>query len=345
MVGFAGWHAPCSAVALARCTMFTRALLACGIVSSTLYAAMTLFIARQWAGYSSASQTISELSAVGAPTRPLWVPAGAVYTILVTAFGCGVWRSAGRNRPLRIAAGLIAVYGSLGLLWPLAPMHLRDALAAGGSTVSDTMHLVLAGVTVLLMLLAIGFGAAAFARRFRIYSVTTLVILFAFGALTFVNAPRVATNLPTPWVGIWERINIGLFLLWLLVLATTMLRRRSRSIPMTEGDSSAHATSPRNRPAQQASAQGGEFLCNTMARNDLATWPGSTRPSGTAIAQLCATAIRNLLQLRSFVEPDGLKRAGFHGARRSRTYERPCGRSIGRSLFRLNIHSVRGPRS
>src|SRR5205085_11669587 len=44
------------------------------------------------------------------------------------------------------------------------------------------------------------------------------------GALTSMDAPRVAENLPTPWVGVWERINIGVFLLWVAALATALLR-------------------------------------------------------------------------------------------------------------------------
>jgi len=192
---------------------------------------MTVFVAWQWPGYSSASQTISELSAIGAPTRSLWQLPGAVYTVLVTAFGWGVWKSAGRMRALRIAGALILGYGALGLLWPFAPMHLRDALAAGGSTLSDTLHIVLSSVTVLVMLLAIGFGGASFGKRFLIYSLATLVTLFTFGGLTFLDAPRVAANLPTPWIGIWERINVGVFLLWVAVLAIVLLREeRSAAI-------------------------------------------------------------------------------------------------------------------
>ena len=204
--------------------MLRKTLLVCGILSSTLYAAMTVFVAWQWPGYSSASQTISELSAIGAPTRSLWLLPGAVYTVLVTAFGWGVWKSAGRMRALRIAGALILGYGALGLLWPFAPMHLRDAVAAGGSTLSDTLHIVLSSVTVLVMLLAIGFGGAAFGKRFLLYSLATMVILFGFGGLTFLDAPRVAANLPTPWIGIWERINVGVFLLWVAVLAIVLLR-------------------------------------------------------------------------------------------------------------------------
>ena len=117
-------------------------------------------------------------------------------------------------------------YGVIGIGWPLAPMHLREALAAGGSTLSDTMHIVFAMVTVLLMLLAMGFGAAAFGNRFRLYSIATMVILFAFGALTIPDAPKIQANLPTPWIGVWERINIGVFMLWVVVLAIMLLRAR-----------------------------------------------------------------------------------------------------------------------
>ena len=203
--------------------MLRKTLLICGMVSSLFYAAMTVVIAAQWRDYSSTSQTISELSAIGAPTRSLWLLPGALYTVLVTAFGFGVWRSAGRIRSLRIVGALIATYGSLGVFWPFAPMHLRAVLAAGGGTLSDTMHLVLGSTTVLLMLLAIGFGASAFGTRFRLYSVVTLATLVVFGALTFWDAPRVAANLPTPWIGVWERINVGVFLLWIVVLASILL--------------------------------------------------------------------------------------------------------------------------
>ena len=206
----------------AASTTARKVLLLCGILSSLLYVAMNVFVAMQWADYNSASQTVSELSAIGAPTRALWLPLGAIYTVLITAFGVGVWTSAGHVRTRRIVGGLIVAYGALGLVWPFAPMHLRETLAAGGGTLSDTAHLVLAAVTVSLMLLAIGVGAAAFGTRFRNYSIASLLILAACGALTFRDAPGIAVNLPTPWIGVWERINIGVFLLWVIALALTL---------------------------------------------------------------------------------------------------------------------------
>lgn len=205
-------------------TIVREALLACGILSSLLYVAMNVFVAMQWPSYSSAAQTVSELSAIGAPTRQLWMWLGIPYTLLVIAFAWGVWRSAGDNRALRTTGALLLVYGALGVLWPFAPMHLRPALAAGGGTLSDTAHIALGIVTVVLMLLAIGASAVAFGARFRRYSITTLMIVFVFGFLTAVDAPAIPADRPTPWIGVWERINIGAFLLWIVVLAIALLR-------------------------------------------------------------------------------------------------------------------------
>ena len=40
-------------------------------------------------GYDAFSQEVSELLAIGAPTRGWWVPVGVAYEILVIAFGVG----------------------------------------------------------------------------------------------------------------------------------------------------------------------------------------------------------------------------------------------------------------
>src|SRR5688572_4254966 len=212
-----------------RLEMLRKTLLICGIASSLLYVAMNVFVAMQWETYSSASQTVSELSAIGAPTRSLWASLAAFYTVLVTAFGWGVWQSACGNRAVRNVGRLVIMYGALGLVWPLAPMHLRETLAAGGGTFSDTLHLALGAATVLLMLAAMSIGAAAFGKRFRLYSVGSLAILMLFAVLTFMDAPGISQNLPTPWIGVWERINIGVFLLWVVVLAFALWDDRTRA--------------------------------------------------------------------------------------------------------------------
>jgi hypothetical protein len=199
-------------------------LLACGIAAPLLYVAMLVLVPMGWEGYSSASQTVSELSAIGAPTRALWVALGIVYTLLLVAFGWGIWASARGSRALRVVGVMMIGTAVLGLFWP--PMHLREALAAGGRTLTDTLHIVWMIASGLLTLVAMAFSAAAFGKRFRIYSIATIVLMVSFGALTSVAAPQMEANLPTPWIGVWERLNIAVWMLWIAVLAIASLRRQ-----------------------------------------------------------------------------------------------------------------------
>src|SRR5678815_508350 len=131
-------------------TMWRSTLLKCGIVAAVLYTAMTLFAGMLWDGYSAGSQTISELSAIDAPKRALWVALGTVYTVLIFAFGWMVWKSAPPNRALRLVGVLLMLHGVFGAFWP--PMHQRVVLAATGGTLTDTLHVVWAGVTGLFFL-------------------------------------------------------------------------------------------------------------------------------------------------------------------------------------------------
>jgi Protein of unknown function (DUF998) len=203
--------------------MVRKLLLICGILSSLLYIATVVLAAMRWEGYSSISQTVSELIAINAPTRPLVVPLFVTYALLVYAFGVGVWQSSGRKRALHfVAIGLVGKE-VLGLIVTLFfPIHLRGV----EGTLTDTMHAILTLVGVLFMLLALVFGATAFGKRFRLYSIATILTLVVGGVLTGLDAPRLTTNLPTPWMGVWERINIFAYMLWVVVLAMALLRSR-----------------------------------------------------------------------------------------------------------------------
>ena len=196
-------------------------LLVCGIISSLLYIGTDVFAALSYEGYSYTSQTVSELIAIGAPTRPVVASLMLTYGLLIFAFAVGVWRSAGENHALRfVAAGLIGkeVLGSIVTL--SFPIHMRGI----EGTLSDTMHGLLTLAGSLCYLVAIGFGAAALGKRFRLYSVVTILILVVFGILAGLEIPRLTANLPTPWLGVWERTNIFAAMLWIAVLAVTLLR-------------------------------------------------------------------------------------------------------------------------
>jgi amino acid transporter len=204
-------------------------LLICGIVSSVLYVGSDILAAMRWEGYSYASQSVSELMAIGAPTRPLLVAFFIPYNVLVTAFGMGVWASRGRKRALRVTGILLVAYGAVGLVGLFSPMHLRGAARSA----TDLMHIVFTGAIVLLILLYIGFGAGADGKWFRVYSIGTILTLVVFGGLAGMQGPRVAAQLPTPWLGVMERVNIYSSMLWVLVLAIVLLRAEKRYDPIT----------------------------------------------------------------------------------------------------------------
>ena len=201
--------------------MSQRRLLLCGIASSALYALVNLVAPAMYPGYDVASRAVSELSAIGAPTRPLMVATGLPYNLLVLAFAWGVWRSAEEDRPLRAVGALLAAFALLGFAAPFTAMQQRGEAFA----LTDALHIACTALTVLLMLLAIGFGAAAMGPRFRTYSIATLLVHLVFGAWAAADGPRLARGLPTPWIGITERINIGVFLLWVALLAVALMRK------------------------------------------------------------------------------------------------------------------------
>jgi hypothetical protein len=202
--------------------MTRRALIACGVLSTLLYVGTDLLAAVAYPGYHDfTSKAISELTAVGAPTRGLVEPLLVAYDILIIAFGLGVWSLAGRWGRLRLVGGLLAGIGLVGLLaMPFTPMRLRGE----GSLATDAPHIAVTAVIVLCILAAVGVGASLLGRRFRLYSYATLLVLVVFGAWTGVEGARLAAHQPTPWLGIVERIHIGAYLLWVAVLAVHLLR-------------------------------------------------------------------------------------------------------------------------
>lgn len=198
-----------------------KILLLCGILSTILYFFMDILGSIMYKGYSYTDMTISELSAIGAPTSLFWTYMIFIFNPLLIAFGIGVFLSSNRKRSLQLTGILLAIWGILGFVWLFFPMHMRGYI---GST-SDTGHLVLAGLTVLLMTLFIIFGSGAKGKGFRIYSILTLLIMLIFGALTGAQASRVAAVLPTPGLGILERISVFTPMIWVLVLGIVLLRK------------------------------------------------------------------------------------------------------------------------
>src|SRR5690242_17837802 len=59
-----------------------KILLICGILCSLLYIVGNVITVMLYEDYSAVSQTVSELSAIGAPTRKLWIMLMVPYSLL-----------------------------------------------------------------------------------------------------------------------------------------------------------------------------------------------------------------------------------------------------------------------
>lgn len=209
--------------------MARKILLACGVASSLIYLGADIFGSLRWEGYSVADQTVSELAAIGAPSRALVFWLFAAYNVLLIAFASGVIISADRS-DLRRAANQIAVIGWLGVLAAFFPIHIRGY----AWTINETMHSVITAITVLFIIGAMVFGGRTAGDRFRAYSIATIVLTLGFGAWAGWIGRGLASGLPTPWVGVAERISIYTYLAWVATFAVMLLRAR--------GDMSGSAT-------------------------------------------------------------------------------------------------------
>ena len=216
---------------------WTNALLSGAIVYALSYVVANDVVgASLYHGYSRVNQAVSELSAKGAASRPFLVGMFVVWAPAMIAFGVGVWQSARGRRALRIAGALFIAFGLTSLVWLPFPMSAREAIVRAATASNDVGHLVMSGVTVLLILAQIAFGAAAGSRRFRVYSAVTALIVLACGAITGQLSANIPEGKATPYLGLFERASIGAWLLWMTVLAVVLMRGPSTLARFRHGD-------------------------------------------------------------------------------------------------------------
>ena len=103
------------------------------------------------------------------------------------------------------------------------------------------MHIILAGIGVIFILLAVVFGSIAFGKRFRFYSIVTIllfcapsILIFAF-SLSFPEFLGKTVVMP-PLTGISERISTFVYILWQVVLAIVLLQKKKKIRLITSGD-------------------------------------------------------------------------------------------------------------
>ena len=203
---------------------FRLVLLLCGALSPMVYVATDILAANRYVGYSYTDQAVSELFAIDAPTSSLVVPLFTLSSMLLLLFGLGVWVTAdGRRVRQGLAVMFMASAVDAMVLWSFFPMHMRGL----ERTTTDTMHLALA--TNPFVLASFVLGAIAYGKWFRVYTFITIAGLLALAFYGFSFASAVATNAPTPWMGLSERLAQYGGGLWQAILALLLTKEQLRS--------------------------------------------------------------------------------------------------------------------
>lgn len=200
-----------------------RALLLSGALSSLVYVANVVVGGLATPGYSPVRNAVSELTQAGAPYA---VALGVPYVVsglLLAAFGVALcmvsYRTSRRVSTGGLLIGLFAVQAIL-----LGTVFPQDPLGAP-PTFPGTMHLVLVGVSVPLIvsaILLIGFGLDRTVSRwqhFRLYSVVAVLLMFAGGVLTPIS---IAGDVEI--LGLAERITQVAYLTWFTLLSIQAYR-------------------------------------------------------------------------------------------------------------------------
>jgi len=202
--------------------------LGAGILAPFLYTATVAVGAAFQPGYSHIANAISELleAGRGAALEPFML----LYNLLIVTFALGVAASLARRDLLfRIGATLLGLGGVLGVAMTPFPMDpIGSSATAAGIT-----HIVIAGMMSITSMVCLLCFALAWRRQVdggvrSIYAFLSLAIVFVSGGIAAVSAAG-----RWPLMGLFERLTIGTYLAWIMVLAIDLLRPIVRNVGRT----------------------------------------------------------------------------------------------------------------
>ena len=203
--------------------MNRRTASAFGVTAPLLYAGAVILGGALWPQYSHLKDPISLLASDGAPDALMMNVLFAVYDIVLTLFGL-TWWFAGRRSRRPISAVLLSVIGILGLLM----FFFRQDASGTDMTTTGLVHIVLAAAMSLLTMVAILLrGRTELHGRpgAALFSFASLAVVFVTGGLAAMSIAR-----HWSYGGVFERLTIGAFLLWVLVEAIMLANRAKPAV-------------------------------------------------------------------------------------------------------------------
>lgn len=201
--------------------MLRKTLLYCGVVAPILYVITAIVGAALRNDYSHIVNAISELISNGAPNKAVLDVVFNVYNALLLAFAIGGYAALkDAPRTCRVAMGIFIGIQVLSFSWGFFPMDPLGTQA----TFAGTMHNVLGGVvafaTILMpLLMGLGFRQLCGSNTYSAYAFISSAIIFLSGLTGVVLAGQGLLVF-----GLFERITIGTYEVWVLVTALKLLK-------------------------------------------------------------------------------------------------------------------------
>ena len=197
-------------------------LLRCGVAAPVIYLLTVLLGGAITPGYSHVRQVIGALTAPGAPHRQLLELCFLAYNVATLLFAFGLlWRLwVCRRRNLTVGALLLAGVAICGIVMFFTPTDAPE----GPATLQGQLSIVLDAARSLLIFLSplvMGLGFRGVPRMGPLwgYSVVSAVLTGMAGLMAAAGSAA-----RSPLVGVYDRVAMGVFLLWMLVLALVLAR-------------------------------------------------------------------------------------------------------------------------
>jgi hypothetical membrane protein len=177
--------------------------------------------------YSAIYNAVSELTMANAPNKLLLDILFGIYNVFLLIFGLGAYLDSSINsKKYDTATIMLVIIGILGLLVLIFTQDPRGSPA----TLHGTLHILLSGLTAALtiisvVLVGISFKKYSNIKGFSWYSYITATLIFISGGI---GAVSLANN--GAYGGLFERITIFLFMIWVISLSYIILKNKIKIV-------------------------------------------------------------------------------------------------------------------
>lgn len=192
-------------------------LLSCGILAAFAYFVTDRLIGGLIRGYSFSFHSMSDICAIGSPKRKLSILLLTLSSILMIAFGYGIWGISIQALLLRVVSILIMLNAILSLVASVFfPNHY------GERPKFLSIGVILMFFSVLSFVLAMVIGAIAINGWFRFFTIMFPVV-FVLLAIIRLSTAKKSEKGSNTIIGSQERTMAYSYYLWVLVLSLYLL--------------------------------------------------------------------------------------------------------------------------